>query len=174
VDIPKGDGKTRPLGIPTVKDRIVQTALKMVIEPIFEVQFRPGSFGFRPGRGCKACPCEGGGCIAGSRSAVEQGYTHVLDADLKSYSDTIPHNRLMALVQSSISDSRVLGLIDGFLQQEIISDMARWQPVTGTPQGAVLSPLLANLYLHPLDLLMEQSGYRIWCVMPTKRFGPLG
>jgi RNA-directed DNA polymerase len=75
--------------------------------------------------------------------------------------DTIPHDRLMALVEGSISDSRVLALIDGFLQQEIISDMARWQPATGTPQGAVLSPLLANLYLHPLDLLMEQSGYRM-------------
>ena len=92
---------------------------------------------------------------------LKEGYTHVVDADLKSYFDTIPHDRLMALVEGSISDSRVLALIDGFLQQEIISDVARWQPTTGTPQGAVLSPLLANLYLHPLDLLMEQSGYRM-------------
>jgi RNA-directed DNA polymerase len=154
VEIPKGDGKTRPLGIPTVKDRIVQTALKMVIEPIFEVQFRPGSFGFRPGRGCKDALRE-------VDRLLKEGYTHVVDADLKSYFDTIPHDRLMALVEGSISDSRVLALIDGFLRQEIMTEMARWQPTTGTPQGAVLSPLLANLYLHPLDLMMEQSGYRM-------------
>jgi len=154
VEIPKGDGKTRPLGIPTVKDRIVQTALKMVIEPIFEVQFRPGSFGFRPGRGCKDALRE-------VDRLLKEGYTHVVDADLKSYFDTIPHDRLMALVGGSISDGRVLSLIDGFLQQEIMSEIARWQPTAGTPQGAVLSPLLANLYLHPLDLLMEQGGYRM-------------
>jgi len=137
-----------------VKDRIVQTALKMVIEPIFEVQFRPGSFGFRPGRGCKDALRE-------VDRLLKEGYTHVVDADLKSYFDTIPHDRLMALVEGSISDSRVLALIDGFLRQEIMTEMARWQPTTGTPQGAVLSPLLANLYLHPLDLMMEQSGYRM-------------
>jgi RNA-directed DNA polymerase len=154
VEIPKGDGKTRPLGIPTVKDRVVQTALKMVIEPIFEVQFRPGSYGFRPGRGCKDALRE-------VDRLLKEGYTHVVDADLKSYFDTIPHERLMALVAGSISDGRVLALIEAFLQQEIMSDMARWQPTTGTPQGAVLSPLLANLYLHPLDLLMEQSGYKM-------------
>ena len=154
MEIPKGDGKTRPLGIPTVKDRIVQTALKMVIEPIFEVQFRPGSYGFRPGRGCKDALRE-------VDRLLKDGYAHVVDADLKSYFDTIPHDRLMALVEGSISDSRVLALIDGFLRQEIMSEMARWQPTTGTPQGAVLSPLLANLYLHPLDRLMEQNGYRM-------------
>src|SRR5271168_4352458 len=154
VDIPKGNGQTRPLGIPTVKDRIVQTALKMAIEPIFETQFREGSFGFRPERGCKDALRE-------VDRLLKEGYTHVVDADLKSYFDTIPHDRLMALVEGSISDSRVLALIDGFLRQEIMSEIACWQPTTGTPQGAVLSPLLANLYLHPLDLLMEQSGYRM-------------
>ncbi len=154
VDIPKGDGKTRPLGIPTVKDRIVQTALKLVIEPIFEARFRPGSFGFRPGLGCKDALRE-------VDRLVKEGNTFVVDADLKSYFDTIPHDRLMALVAGSISDSRVLALIDGFPRQEIMSDMARWRPATGTPQGAVLSPLLANLYLHPLDVLMERNGYRM-------------
>jgi RNA-directed DNA polymerase len=154
VEIPKADGTTRALGIPTVKDRIVQTALKMVIEPIYEVQFRPGSYGFRPERGCKDALRE-------VDRLLKAGNTFVVDADLKSYFDCIPHDRLMALVAGSISDGRVLALIDGFLRQEIMTAMARWQPTTGTPQGAVLSPLLANLYLHPLDVLMEQSGYRM-------------
>jgi RNA-directed DNA polymerase len=154
VSIPKGGGQTRPLGIPTVKDRIVQTALKMTIEPIFEVQFRQGSYGFRPGRGCKDALRE-------VDRLLKEGYTHVVDADLKSYFDTIAHDRLMARVGETISDGRVLKLIEGFLKQEIMSDMARWQPTTGTPQGAVLSPLLANIYLHPLDLLMEQNGRRM-------------
>jgi len=154
VEIPKGDGKTRPLGIPTVKDRIVQAALKMVIEPIFEVQFREGSFGFRPGRGCKDALRE-------VDRLLKEGHTFVVDADLKGYFDTIPHDRLMALVEGSISDGGVLSLIESFLHQDIMTEAARWQPEAGTPQGAVLSPLLANLYLHPLDLLMEQSGYRM-------------
>jgi RNA-directed DNA polymerase len=153
-DIPKGGGQTRPLGIPTIKDRIVQKALKMAIEPIFEVQFRPGSYGFRPGRSCKDALRE-------VDRLLKEGFTHVVDADLKSYFDTIPHDKLMARVGAAISDGRVLALIDGFLGQEIMSDMARWLPTTGTPQGAVLSPLLANIYLHPLDLLMEQSGRRM-------------
>ena len=154
VEIPKGDGRTRPLGIPTVKDRIVQTALKMAIEPIFEVQFRPGSYGFRPGRGCKDALRE-------VDRLLKDGFTWVVDADLKSYFDSIPHDKLMARVACSISDGRVLSLIDGFLRQDIMTDMARWQPTTGTPQGAVLSPLLANIYLHPLDQLMEESGWRM-------------
>jgi len=154
VEIPKGDGKTRPLGIPVVKDRVVQTALKMVIEPVFEVQFRPGSYGFRPGRGCKDALRE-------VDRLVKEGFTFVVDADLKSYFDTIPHDRLMTLVEASISDGRMLALIESFLRQDIMKGMERWQPSTGTPQGAVISPLLANLYLHPLDVLMEQSGRRM-------------
>jgi len=154
VEIPKGDGKTRPLGIPVVKDRIVQAALKMVIEPIFEVQFRPGSYGFRPGRGCKDALRE-------VDRLLKEGYTHVVDADLKGYFDSIPHDRLMALVAGSISDGRVLALIESFLKQDIMKGLERWQPTAGTPQGAVISPLLANLYLHPLDLLMEQSGVQM-------------
>jgi RNA-directed DNA polymerase len=154
VEIPKSDGLTRPLGIPTVKDRIVQTALKMVIEPIFEVQFRAGSYGFRPGRSCKDALRE-------VDRLLKEGFTHVVDADLKGYFDTIPQDRLMALVAGSISDGRVLALIEGFLRQDIMKGMTRWRPETGTPQGAVLSPLLANIYLHPLDLLMERSGFRM-------------
>jgi RNA-directed DNA polymerase len=154
VEIPKGDGRTRPLGIPTVKDRIVQTALKMAIEPILEVEFRAGSHGFRPGRSCKDALRE-------VDRLLKDGYAFVVDADLKSYFDTIPHDKLMALVAGRISDGRILSLLDGFLRQDIMTDMACWQPTTGTPQGAVLSPLLANLYLHPLDLLMEESGHRM-------------
>ncbi|HLY55453.1 MAG TPA: group II intron reverse transcriptase/maturase [Stellaceae bacterium] len=154
VEIPKGDGRTRPLGIPTVKDRVVQTALKLAIEPIFEAEFRPGSYGFRPGRSCKEALRE-------VDRLLKEGYAHVVDADLESYFDTIPHAKLMALVGGRISDGRVLGLIDGFLRQDIMGDMACWQPTTGTPQGAVLSPLLANIYLHPLDLLMEERGWKM-------------
>ncbi len=154
VEIPKGDGKTRPLGIPTVKDRIVQTALKMTIEPIFEACFREGSYGFRPGRGAKDALKEVDGLI-------RQGFVHVVDADLKSYFDTIPRDRLMALVEERISDGAILALIEGFLGQDIMMEMKTWRPTAGTPQGAVISPLLANLYLHPLDLLMEARGRRL-------------
>jgi RNA-directed DNA polymerase len=154
VDIPKGNGQTRPLGIPTVKDRIVQTALRMAIEPIFETQFREGSYGFRPGRGCKDALRE-------VDRQLKEGYAHVVDADLKSYFDTIPHDRLMAQVAEKISDGRILSLIEGFLRQDVMKEMERWTPTAGTPQGAVISPLLANIYLHPLDLLMEESGYRM-------------
>lgn len=154
VEIPKGDGKSRPLGIPTVKDRIVQAALQMVVEPIFEVRFRPGSYGFRPGRSCKDALRE-------VDRLLKEGYVHVVDADLKSYFDTIPHDRLLARVGEVISDGRLLALIERFLHQDVMAGMARWQPTAGTPQGAVISPLLANLYLHPLDLLMEQGGWRM-------------
>ena len=154
VDIPKGGGQTRPLGIPTVKDRIVQTALKMAIEPIFETTFRDGSYGFRPGRSCKDALRE-------VDRLVKEGYTYVVDADLRSYFDSIPQDGLLARVAEKISDGRVLELIEGYLHQDVMKDMERWTPTTGTPQGAVISPLLANIYLDPLDLLMEQSGYRM-------------
>lgn len=139
VDIPKGGGGTRPLGIPTVKDRIVQTALKMAIEPIFEAEFRAGSYGFRPGRGCKDALREVDPRIK-SEDLLKEGFTHVVDADLKSYFDTIPHDRLMALVAQKISDGRVLALIESYLQQDVMKDMERWRPTTGTPQGAVITP----------------------------------
>jgi RNA-directed DNA polymerase len=154
VDIPKGPGQTRPLGIPSVKDRIVQTALKMAIEPIFETAFREGSYGFRPGRGCKDALRE-------VDRLLKEGYTHVVDADLKAYFDSIPHDRLMARVAEKVSDGRVLDLIDSYLRQDVMKGMERWSPTAGTPQGAVISPLLANIYLHPLDLIMEQGGYKM-------------
>jgi RNA-directed DNA polymerase len=154
VDIPKGPGQTRPLGIPSVKDRIVQTALKMAIEPIFETAFREGSYGFRPGRGAKDALRE-------VDRLLKEGYTHVVDADLKAYFDSIPHDRLMARVAEKVSDGRVLDLIAGYLRQDVMKGMERWTPTAGTPQGAVISPLLANLYLHPLDLLMEEGGFKM-------------
>lgn len=154
VEIPKSDGKLRPLGIPTVKDRIVQTALKVVLEPIFEAQFLDGSYGFRPGKGCKDALRE-------VDRLLKEGYTHVVDADLRSYFDTIPHGRLMQRVEERISDGAVLELIANFLKQDIMQEGQRWTPTGGTPQGAVISPLLANVYLHPLDVLMKEEGYRM-------------
>lgn len=154
VDIPKGDGKTRPLGIPTVKDRIVQQAVRLVIEPIFEHGFADGSYGFRPGRGCKDALRKVDGLI-------KDGFTHVVDADLKAYFDGIPHDRLMQRVESKVSDGRVLDLIRGWLTADILKGLERWKPSEGSPQGAVISPLLANIYLDPLDHRMAGLGYRM-------------
>jgi RNA-directed DNA polymerase len=154
VEIPKAGGKTRPLGIPTVKDRIVQTAVKRVIEPIFENEFLPMSYGFRPGRSCKDALREVDGYL-------KEGYTHVVDADLKGYFDSIPHPRLKERIGERISDGRLLDLLAGWLRQDIVKEMARWTPTGGTPQGAVISPLLANIYLHPLDEIMLQRGYHM-------------
>lgn len=152
--IPKGDGGGRPLGIPAVKDRIVQGALKRVLEPIFEWEFLDVSYGFRPGRSAKDALREVDGWL-------KAGYTWVVDADLKGYFDTIPHAGLMEEVKAHISDGRVLELIERYLRQEIFEGLKHWTPTRGTPQGAVLSPLLANLYLHPLDRLMNAEGHRI-------------
>jgi RNA-directed DNA polymerase len=154
VEIPKEKGKMRPLGIPVVKDRIVQTALKFVLEPIFEREFLEMSYGFRPGLGCKDALREVEGLL-------REGYTFVVDADLRSYFDTIPHARLLERVKEKVSDGRVGELIEAFLKQDIIKEMERWMPTGGTPQGAVISPLLANIYLHPLDCHMKQKGYRM-------------
>ena len=152
VEIPKGGGKLRPLGTPVVKDRIVQTALKLVIEPIFEREFEDSSYGFRPGRGCKEA-------LRKVDELIKEGNAHVVDADLDSYFDSIPYESLMSEVSERISDGKVLELIRAFLNQDIIEGMKRWTPVGGTPQGAVISPLLANIYLHPLDRQMREKGY---------------
>jgi len=151
VHIPKGKGKTRPLGIATVKDRIVQAAIKLVLEPIFEKEFLPVSFGFRPQRGCK-------GALRVVDQALKDGYTWVVDADLQSYFDTIPKQPLLALVEERVSDSRLLALLQRFLDQDVMDGMKRWTPVAGTAQGSVISPLLANLYLHGLDEVISEAG----------------
>ena len=150
VYIPKGT-KQRPLGIPAVKDRVIQAALKLVIEPIFEHEFESRSFGFRPGLGCKDALRE-------VDRHLKAGYFWVVDADLQSYFDTIPHDRLLAKVGNRIGDGRVLALIRGFLKQDIMDNLKRWTPISGSPQGAVLSPLLANIYLHELDVEMREAG----------------
>ena len=154
VDIPKGDGRTRPLGIPTVKDRIVQQAVRLVIEPIFETRFRDGSYGFRPGRGCHDALRE-------VDRLITDGYAHVVDADLAGYFDSIPHDRLLARVEEKVSDGRVLDLIRGWLKADILKGLERWTPARGSPQGAVISPLLANIYLDPLDAAMAERGRRM-------------
>jgi len=153
--IPKpGSSEKRPLGIPAVRDRVVQTALVHTIEPILDATFHERSFGFRHGRGCH----DALRCVEG---LLEAGYVYVVDADLKSYFDTIPKDRLLELVRQKISDRRVLGLIEAFLNQGIMEDLRTWTPEAGVPQGAVLSPVLSNLYLNPLDHLMAERGFQM-------------
>ena len=152
VYIPKGKGKTRPLGIATVKDRIVQGALKSVLEPIFEKEFLPVSFGFRPQRSCKDA-------LRVVDRSLKEGFTWVVDADLQSYFDTIPKQGLIDLVKGRVSDAKVLGLLQQFLDQQVIEGMKHWTPVAGTPQGSVISPLMANLYLHSLDEMLSSDGH---------------
>jgi RNA-directed DNA polymerase len=150
-----GSAEKRPLGIPTVTDRVVQAAVRMVIEPIFEKQFAKHSYGFRPGCGCKDA-------LRRVEELLHAGHTHVVDVDIKGYFDAIPHDRLMALVRERIADGRVLGLIEGFLKQGVIEG-TDWHKAKeeGTPQGGVISPLLANIYLNPLDWLMAASGFEM-------------
>jgi RNA-directed DNA polymerase len=150
--IPKPDSnEKRPLGIPTVRDRVVQKALLATIEPIFEREFAEQSYGFRPGRGCKAA-------LRRVEQLLQAGYTWVVDADLQKFFDTVLHEQLMQLVAKRIADGRVLKLIRKYLEQGVLENMREWQPETGTPQGAVISPLLSNIYLNPLDHLLAASG----------------
>ena len=151
--IPKpGTNQERPLGIPAVRDRIVQTALRMVIEPIFEHHFAEHSYGFRPGRGCKDA-------LRRVQTLLDEGCTWIVDADLKSYFDTIPKDRLMRRVEERLADGRVLALLRSYLDQEVMEELTRHDPTDrGTPQGAVISPLLANIYLDPLDHLLADHG----------------
>ena len=153
--IPKpGSQEKRPLGIPTVQDRVVQTALRMLLEPIFEREFAAQSYGFRPNLGCKDA-------LRRVDELLKAGYVHVVDADLKSYFDTIPKDRLLALVAGKVSDRRVLALVEAFLGQTVLEGAREWTPEQGTPQGAVISPLLSNIYLDPLDHLMADRGFEM-------------
>lgn len=153
--IPKpGSKEKRPLGIPTVRDRVVQTALRNVLEPIFEVGFVDQSYGFRPGRGCKDA-------LRRVDKLLKAGYQYVVDADLKSYFDTIPHEELLQQLRQKLADGKVLDLVESFLKQGILEDLKEWTPEEGTPQGAVISPLLSNIYLNPLDHLMAEQGLQM-------------
>lgn len=155
VHIPKpGTNETRPLGIPTVRDRMVQAAVVNVIEPIFERDFAEHSYGFRPGRGCKDA-------LRRVDQLLKAGHVHIVDADLKGYFDSIPHDRLMNRVKEKVADGSLLSLIESFLKAKILDGLEEWSPTTGAPQGAVLSPLLSNIYLDPLDHLVARSGFEM-------------
>lgn len=146
-----GTKERRPLGIPTVRDRVAETALRNVLEPIFERDFAEQSYGFRPQRGAKQA-------LRRVDGLLKAGYKWVVDADLKSYFDSIPHEPLMKRVQEKVSDGRVIKLLWGYLEQGVMEGLSNWTPTEGTPQGAVISPLLSNIYLDPLDHLMVTKG----------------
>lgn len=147
-----GTKDKRPLGIPSVRDRVAQAALLQVIEPIFEKEFADHSYGFRPDRSCKDA-------LRRVEQLLAEGYTWIVDADLKSCFDTIPKDGLLERVREKIADRSILELIGKFLDQHVMDGLERWRPDKGTPQGAVISPLLSNLYLNPLDHLMAEAGY---------------
>jgi Retron-type reverse transcriptase len=149
-----GSKEKRPLGIPTVRDRVVETALRNVLEPIFERDFAEQSYGFRPGRGCKDA-------LRRVDRLLKAGHTWVVDADLQSYFDTIPQQKLLERVAEKVADSRVLELVAAMMQQEVMEGLKHWTPEAGTPQGAVISPLLSNIYLDPLDHELALRGYEM-------------
>lgn len=155
VNIPKpGSRETRPLGIPTVRDRVVQAAVRHVLEPILERQFAAHSYGFRPGKGCKDA-------LRRVDALVKKGFRYTVDVDLKSYFDTIDHQLLLDDLRKYIADNQLIAVVEKFLQASVFDGLDQWTPTSGAPQGAVISPLLSNLFLNELDHLMAGSGYEM-------------
>ena len=153
--IPKpGSREKRPLGIPAVRDRVVQAALRHVLEPIFERDFAECSYGFRPGRGSKDALRE-------VDRLLKNGYHWAVDVDIKGYFDSIDHERLLGRVTKKVADGRVLELVGKFLKQGVMDGLECWTPERGTPQGAVISPLLSNIYLDSLDHRLAERGLRM-------------
>lgn len=149
--IPKGDGRKRPLGIPTVRDRVVQMAAKLVLEPVFEADFLPVSYGFRPKRSTTDA-------LETLRKLGAKGHHHVLDADIRDYFSSIDHEKLLRLVARRVSDRRVLKLLRLMLEAGVMEDGEVRRTLVGTPQGGVISPLLSNVYLHVLDTLWTRHS----------------
>jgi RNA-directed DNA polymerase len=150
-----GSTEKRPLGVPCVRDRVVEGAIRQVIEPIFEREFAQHSYGFRPGHSAQEA-------VKRVEELLKAGYTWIVDADIKSYFDRIPRGQLLKGVAEHVSDRQVLELIEQSLCAGVMEEMKGWQPTEqGTPQGGVLSPLLANIYLNPLDHEMAQGGYHM-------------
>lgn len=149
-----GTSEKRPLGIPTVRDRVCEGALRHVLEPIFEREFAGNSHGFRPMRSAKDALRE-------VEQGLKAGKGYVVDADIKRYFDTIPHEPLLARIAERIADGRVMGILKKMLQRGVLENREWIDSETGTPQGGVISPLLANVYLNPLDHLMQRAGYQL-------------
>ena len=153
--IPKlGTAQGRPLGIPTVRDRIVQSALRHVLEPIWEVRFADQSYGFRPGRSCKDA-------LRRVDELLRAGFTWIVEADIQSYYDNIDKGRLLAEVAKEVADGKVLQLVEALLEQPVMEEASKWTPEAGIPQGSSIGPLLANVYLHPVDDAIVRAGFEL-------------